>query len=140
MNLSEDTLAVVEYLDQYCKGNLRKKNDIGVVLELAATADDAEIVHNIVFAGTSLWKVFTLLRKQTPQSEGFKQLEDEFASAMNALRSQLAALIEQAPDEVVLRFHDTYLGMGSGIIRNLTDLAHDMANFKELQNDMKRGK
>lgn len=138
MIISDDTQAVVEYLDQYSGNNLRKKNDMATILELAAISGDAEAMTSIIFAGTSLWKVFGVLRKQTPQTEGYKQLEGEFATSMNALRSELAALIEPADEDTLQRFHDIYLSMSGGVIRNLTDVAHDLALFKEMQNGMKR--
>ncbi|MBL7974003.1 MAG: hypothetical protein JNJ85_03770 [Candidatus Kapabacteria bacterium] len=138
MEISNDTQAVIEYLDNYSGNNLRKKNDMATIFELAATKDSAEIINTIVFSGTSLWKVFGVLRKQTPQSEGYKQLENEFAASMNELRSNLSVLVEETEEEILQRFHDIYLSMNSGVIRNLTDLAHDLSQFKELQNEMKR--
>jgi len=138
MEISNDVQAVIEYLNQYSGNNLRKKNDMATILELAATKDTPEIINTIVFSGTSLWKVFSVLRKQTPQSEGYKQLEAEFAASMNALRSDLAVVVEETDEDTLQRFDDIYLSMNSGVIRNLTDLAHDLSLFKELQNEMKR--
>ena len=138
MEISEDTLAVVEYLDTYSGSTLRKRNDIEVILELAAFNNDADLMHSILFSGSSLWRLFNLIRKAAPASEGYTKLEEEFASAINTLRSELASLTEHAPDEVLLRFDTTYFGINQGVMRNLTDLSHDLSKFKEMQNEAKR--
>jgi hypothetical protein len=140
MTISEDTLAVVEYLNEYSNNSLRKGNDVEVILELAAQSGDADIINNIVFAGSSLWKLFGVMKKTSPSSDGYNKLEEEFASSMNALRSELASLAEQAPEEVLLRFDTTYFGMSQGVVRNLTDLSHDLSRFKEMQNEARRSK
>ncbi len=139
MIISEDTQAVVEYLDQYCQNNLRKKNDISTILELAAQQLNAELVVDLSFHGSAMWKVFGVMRKSTPGSEGFALLEEEFANAMNSIRTHLLAVSQSADDEVKQRFHEVYLDVHAGAIRNLCDLAHDLAQFKELQNHLKRG-
>ncbi|MBL7999782.1 MAG: hypothetical protein JNL32_14245 [Candidatus Kapabacteria bacterium] len=139
MTIQNDTAAVVEYIDTQSGGNLRKKNDLATLLELAAQQGNADVIARLAFDGTSLWNVFGILRKQTPQSEGYKQLEAEFASSLASFREGIASLMENADEGVLLRFHDIYLALGGGVIRNLTDLAHDFAKFKELQNTLRRG-
>lgn len=137
INHSPQTLAVIEHLDTLTGGNLRKKNDLSTILELCFIANNPELMNSIIFSGTALWKLFSVLKKQTPQSEGYKQLEHEFALALNELRANLTDAVENADSNTVQRFTDLYLGMTGGIIRNLTDLAYDLAKFKEMQNDQR---
>ncbi len=138
MTLSEDTIAVIDYLDQYSQGSLRKKNDVAVLLELAALQLNADIIAELSFHGSAMWRVFSVMRKSSPGSEGFMQLETEFANAMNILREHILLLSGDAEEEIQTRFHDTYLHVQPGAIRNLCDLAHDLSHFKELQNSMRR--
>lgn len=133
MELSPDTQAVLSYLDSVTEGALRKRNDIGVILELGATYGQADLVNDVLRTGTGLWKVYGALRRLTPGAEGYSQLEREFGLQLNTLREHLASLVEPADDGVLRRFDDIYFGMTQGVIRNLVDLGHDLARVKALQ-------
>ena len=76
MNISEDTLAVINYLHEAIEGGLRKRNDVAVVLELAAASDDAETFNHVTRLGTGAWKVYSTLRRVKPGDEGYRLLEE----------------------------------------------------------------
>ena len=133
MKLSEDTEAVLSILDEAVEGGLRKRNDVGVLLEMAAITNDHEKFNLLTLTGTGLWKVYAVLRRLEPGSEGYPQMEREFGSLLNELRELMAALTQQADDDLLKRFDDIYFGMTQGVIRNLVDLSHDLARIKELQ-------
>lgn len=133
--LSEDTLAALEYFDSMIEGGLRKRNDIGTILELSATFAEAEQFLDITRTGTATWKVYSTLRRLQQGDEGFRQLEEEFARQMNSLREQLATLVNRADDETLKRFDEIYFGMTQGVIRNIVDLGHDLAKIKGLQSN-----
>lgn len=133
MTLSPDTESVIAFLDANVEGGLRKRNDVGTVLELGAAADDAETFNSITQTGTALWKVYKTLKRVEPGAEGYKQLESEFALQMNTLRELLGKMMAHADDETLKRFDDIYFGMTQGVIRNLVDLGHDLSRIKDLQ-------
>lgn len=135
MQLSDDTLAVIEFLEASIEGGLRKRNDVATILELGATLGDADLFNQISRTGTATWKVYSTLRRVQPGDEGFRQLEEEFALQMNALREHLATLVNNADDDTLRRFDDVYFGMTQGVIRNIVDLSHDLAKIKSLQRD-----
>ena len=135
MHLSDDTTAVLEYLNTSIEGGLRKKNDIGVLLELGATSGDAEVFNTLTRTGKGLWNVYGTLRRVQPGAEGYPVLEREFGSLLNEVRELLASMLSAADDDVLKLFDEIYFGMTSGTIRNLVDLAHDLARLKDLQND-----
>jgi hypothetical protein len=126
MQLSEDTQAVLSWLDNDDSSALRKRNDLGVLMELAAAQNDADTFNRIVHTGTAVWKVYSVLRKQQAGAEGYANLEREFGAQLNTLRELLAALTANADDETLRRFDETYFGLTQGVIRNLVDLGHDM--------------
>jgi len=135
MQLSDDTRAVIEFLEASIEGGLRKQNDVATILELGATLGDADLFNQISRTGTATWKVYSTLRRVQPGDEGFRQLEEEFAIQMNGLREHLATLVNNADDETLRRFDEVYFGMTQGVIRNIVDLSHDLAKIKALQND-----
>lgn len=133
MKISEDTLAVINYLHEAIEGGLRKRNDVAVVLELAAASDDAETFNSVTRLGTGAWKVYSTLRRVKPGDEGYRLLEEEFARQVNDLRENLAVLVNTADDETLKRFDEIYFGMTQGVLRNLVDLSHDLSKIKDLQ-------
>ncbi len=135
MQLSDDTLAVIEFLEASIEGGLRKRNDVANILELGASSGDADLFNQISRTGTATWKVYSTLRRVQPGDEGYRQLEEEFALQMNALREHLATLVTNADDDTLRRFDEVYFGMTQGVIRNIVDLSHDLAKIKALQRD-----
>lgn len=133
MQISADTEHVIAVLEEHSEGGLRKKNDMAVILEIAATYDESTLVIDIIRTGTGLWKVYGTLRRLQPGAEGYPQLEREFATQMNTLREHLANIMQHADDETLKRFDDIYFGMTTGVIRNLVDLSHDLSKLKAMQ-------
>lgn len=139
MQLSADTEAVLSHLDTITDGGLRKRSDVGVLLELGASTGNFELFNTILRSGTGLWKVYGALRHLAPGAEGYHQMEQEFGLQLNALREHLASMVQSADDGTLQRFDDIYFGMTQGVIRNLVDLGHDLARIKALQHDGRQG-
>jgi len=133
MDLSPETEAVINFLNDSVEGGLRKHNDVAIILELAMRSDDAELFNDITRTGAATWKVYGTLRRVQQGQEGYRQLEDEFARQLNTLRELMAKLMPAADDETLRRFDDVYFGMSQGVMRNLVDLSHDLAKIKDLQ-------
>lgn len=135
MFLSPDTESVLAVLDESVEGGLRKRSDVGVLLEAGAVSNRPELFNDIVMAGTAVWKVYGTLRRLKPGDEGFRLLEEEFGRQMNLLREHMAEMMEVVPDETLQRFDEVYFGLTQGVMRNLVDLGHDLAKIKGLQRD-----
>jgi len=135
VELSPDTIAVLDYLNDAVEGGLRKKNDVGTLLELGATHDEHELFNTLTRTGKGLWNVYGTLRRASLGSEGYAVLEREFGTLLNDLREQMALLVNHLDDEHLKRFDDVYFGMTQGVVRNVVDIAHDLAKVKDLQNE-----
>ncbi len=133
MTLSPETTAVLEYLDHYTGHNIRKRNDIGALLEAASVLDASDEFNELVFSGKAAWNVYSTLRKTQSGQEGYQHLESEFTRIVQEMRERLVFFAAQMPEEAITRFTELYLGIGQGTMRNLIDLAHDLARFKDLQ-------
>lgn len=139
MQLSDDTNNVLDYLDGISEEGLRKRNDLGALLELAAERDDPEAMNALAFHGRHLYGLYSSLRRAARTEVGRETLEREFTAAAEALREKIAPLLLEADEEVVTRFNETYYAMTQGSLRNLVDLAHDLGVLKGVQNESKRG-
>lgn len=139
MEISGDTENVLAFLDSYSNGNLRKRDDLGTILELAARSGAHEAMNDALFTGRQLFSLYTTLRHESPGSEGFRKLEEEFRRTVEALRAAVARLLDDADAEEVERFERLYYAATQGSLRNLLDLAHDLGLLKSVQNERKYG-
>jgi hypothetical protein len=139
MQLSPDTENVLSYLDSVSQNGLRKRNDMGTLLELAASKDAYQEMNDLVFHGRHLFGVFTSLRKSGPGSQGYETLEREFSRGIETLRELLAKVLVDAEAEDIDRFEKHYYAMTQGGLRNVVDLAHDLGVLKTVQNEQKYG-
>ncbi len=136
MTFSYDVESALNYIENDGVA-LRKRSDIGVLLECGVETGDADSINSLVFHGKNAWSAYLLLRKMRQSDEGFQNIEREFMENINAMRILLVDLTNFASKKSQLRFDETYLGMTQGTLRNLADLAHDLAAFKNLQNKNK---
>ena len=139
MNLSKDTEAVVNFLNEFSEGSLRKKNDLGMLLETGATFSLDVNINNIIFEGASLWKLYKTIKQASMGMENQENLNRTFrltAEKFNDLFVEIAEYIED--DSVRKRFDEIYFQNTDGTLKNLIDLAHDFSILKDFQNKMKR--
>lgn len=136
MVLSDDTQAIVDYLES-TDAKLRKSNDLGALLEIGAQTGAADEINAIILSGKNIWSVYGIIKKTSSNDEGFQNLEAQFMTEINTLRTAIADFLVSVSEEIYKRFEDTYLGMNQGTIRNIVDLAHDLAALKNLQNESK---
>ena len=137
MELSPDTINVLDFLESFSETGLRKRNDVGTLFELTALREADEEMNNLLFHGTHFHNLYQTLRRAEANSEGFKNLEKEFLEATERLRDVIAQSLLEAEKEKVERFEITYYAMTQGSLRNLIDLAHDLNVAKRVQNDYK---
>jgi len=89
LKLSDDTLKVLDFLDNYSEGGIRKRNDIALLLEIAASFNLYELFNNIVFTGKSVWNLSKKMKKIDPNQEGADLVRKEFARQLEELKKYL---------------------------------------------------
>ncbi len=137
MQISKDTLSVVNYLDEYSNGSLRKKNDIATILELGASSNSAQLLNKLIFSAKSCWNLFNKIKKIDSGTDGFVLIEKEFNKTMIEIENHLNELLEYADDEIIERFEKIYLANTQGSAKNIVDLSYDLSVLKNLQSEMK---
>lgn len=139
MNISEDTLKVLEFLDNYSEGGIRKRNDIALLLEIAASNNQHELFNNLVFTGKSVWNLSKKVKKIDPHQEGADLVRNEFARQLDGFKKILEILLNQSDDEKIAeRFDTIYFVITQGAVKNIIDLSHDLAIFKDVQSQSKK--
>lgn len=138
MKLSQDTEAALELLISL-QGELRKRNDMGTILETAANGSLITALDELIMSGKNTWSCYGILKRMSANDEGYQRLEQEFMTNLNELRGGLLQFSALLPEVERERFTTVYLGMTRGTIRNLVDLAHDLSALKNIQNSRKYG-
>lgn len=139
MTFSQDTETILHYLENYAPHGLRKRSDIGVVLEVGARIGAAQELNDLVFTGKVVWNLYVTLRK-AGNSQDTETVQREFTAHIGTLREHLLPFAANAPDDVKERFEAVYLGVNDGTLRNLTDLACDLAQLKDVQSEQRRSR
>jgi hypothetical protein len=137
MELSKDTLQVLEFLDYTTGNNLRKRNDIGLILEIGAGKGKFVLIDKLIFTGSYLWRLYRLLIGQDISEDDAYKLQRELAGTLQNFKDYLTELISNAEPESKKRFNALYFPNEQGAFRNLIDLAYDISKLKEVQNTLK---
>lgn len=139
MDLSNDTKAILDFLDYTSGNSLRKRNDLGVLLEILASNNQSEIANNLIFIGSALWK--TVQIPSYLKESDLHNLYNEIDSLMTTFSELIIYTLELYPEvEIKQRFEKVYLGKTRGCQLNLIDLAFDLNELKKIQNKFKMGK
>lgn len=132
MEFSSDTEAVLKFLDEASDNSLRKRQDIGTILETGATFNLVEQINKIIFSGASLWNIANTIKRGSPDTDKEK-LKSELHVQMDELIAYLKEIIKLTNEETQSRFETIYFLNNRGTTLNIIDLAHDLAGFKKLQ-------
>ena len=135
MQFSQDTEAILTYLDNSVPNGLRKRSDLGALLEIGAGMGAAREFNAMVFTGKAVWNLFASMRRAAGRDT--EALQREFASNINTLREMLLPFAAHAPEDVRERFEKIYLGTSDGTLRNLVDLSFDLAQVKDIQSEQR---
>ena len=139
MKIGEDTQKVLDFLDDFSEGGIRKRNDIALLLEVAASFNQHEVFNQLVFTGKSVWNLSKKIKKIDPHQEGAELVRTEFSKQLDELKRLLLLLVDQSEDkEMAERFDTTYFIITQGAVKNLTDLSHDLSVMKDMQTKSKK--
>jgi hypothetical protein len=137
MKISKDTSEILEFLDFTSEGNLRKRNDLGIILEVGATYGEEERINNILLIGSSLWNLDQTIRRSDSNADGYEKLKSEIMKIADELTLELMELIGIEYPSVTARFKEVYFNDSGGSFRNLIDLSHDISEMNNVRKKLK---
>jgi len=133
MKISKDTEEILQFLDYTTNENLRKREDLGTILELSATYGEVDALNDIIFSASSLWKIHKTIQRAGEVNEGIEKLKTESVNQADFLKSKLNTLIGEENPDISERFEEVYFQNTAGAFYNLIDIAHDLAELKKIQ-------
>jgi hypothetical protein len=119
---------------------LRKRTDIGLIFDYAALNNNSDQINDLIFTGKIVWNTYSALKKRNQTDEGYDLLEKQFMESVHTLRNSICQQSTGYTKEEQSRIEEIYLTMSQGTLRNIVDLAHDLSEIKNLQNNAKHKK
>lgn len=139
MEISKDTKAIVEVLNEFSENKLRKKNDLECILEICASNSMDLLANELIFNGKSLSQIYATLKQQTSDTDLVNNLKQEYENTLIKFVELVHKVSSKFSDpKIKERFEGIYFQNSVGSQMNILDLAHDFAFLKELQNQAKR--
>ncbi len=136
MEISKDTTEVLEFLDYTSAGTLRKRNDLGVILEILAQNNLPELANEIIFYGSALWGSYRILKQNTESDTS--NLKKELENLFDKMVGYISKIVELIPDDVTSeRLSRIYLQNSIGSRLNTIDLCYDLNELKKVQLKLK---
>ena len=83
MNISQDTEQVLSFLDETTDGNLRKRSDLGAILEIGADSGNAELINKIIFYGKYHWSLYQKIKRTEAGKPGEQNLKNQAAGQVH---------------------------------------------------------
>jgi hypothetical protein len=137
MTLSHSTTALLAELDTASRGQLKRRDDLGALLDLGSHPDRTPALEDLAFRAKFLTKTLGIMRRIGPDGNGYERLESEFTSNMETARGHLRTLLAGADEPARTRMTGAYLAMTSAAMENLLALLGDLACYKNLLLDRK---
>ncbi len=130
MQLSTQTATLLNELDVLSRHRLTHRDDLGLLLELAARQRDAGLLDSLSFLAKFVSRTYGILQRIEKKTEGYGNLEREFGENLEKGKSLLRSLLQAAPSEVRGHFEMTYLTMHPVALEKLLALYYDLSWYK----------
>ena len=134
------TTAILDNLDALSQRRLHRREDIGVLLDLGAHAELADILQDLAFLAKFLTRTFGIMQRIGREGNGYDRLESEFALNLDVVRGHVRTLLGSAPDDIRDRFAASYLAMTPNGLSNLIALLGDLTWYKNWLLDSKQAR
>ena len=139
MTLSTTTTALLVTLDSASRGQLKRRGDLGILLDLGADPARAVALDDLAFRAKFLTRTFGIMQRIGREGNGYDRLESEFAVSMDVARRPRAYAPRRRPGRCP-RPHDrrAYLAMTPDGLGNLLALLGDLMWYKNWLLDSKQ--
>lgn len=140
MTLRSSTLSLLATLDEASRGPLKRRDDLGTLLDLGASAERAAALEDLAFRAKFLTRTFGIMQRIGRDGNGYDRLESEFAANMDTAREHMRTILAGAPDDVRDRMTTSYLAMTPRGLENLMALLDDLTAYKNWLLDRKQAR
>ena len=130
MELSNATLELLASLDTISKHKLARRNDLGVLVELAAQHNQSIDLGELSFVAKFVSKAFGIMQRIGRDGEGYERVSHEFTETLEKIKTLLTSILYNGSREIKEHFATTYLAMSRESLQRLLLLCNDLAWYK----------
>jgi hypothetical protein len=130
MRLSDSTQSFLAVLDTFSGNKLTRREDLGVLIELATLHRHDKELDELSFLAKFLSNVYAIMKKIGPGAQGYDKLVAQFQDNLPRAGALTLNLVEKSPQDVRDRFNSTYLAMTQDGMNNLLALLYDLSWYK----------
>lgn len=139
MVLSRSTTSLLAHLDALSGGKLTRKEDIGVLMEVASRAGVFSLLEKLSFRAKFVHRTYGIMKRIGPDANGYDKLDREFRENLDLTRTLLLEVLEHGPADERARFDETYLAVTPAAVQSLLALAYDLGWYKNMLLDRHGG-
>lgn len=136
MDVSPQVSDIIELLSKYAGGRLHDQVMLGRILQHAADRDTPQAVGDLAFKAKFLTRLQMTLRSQTPETELYGKLEQEFSRAVHEFHAMVKEFTTDADEEFRTMVERHHLAVTQQALRHLMQLAEDLTWLKNWELEM----
>ncbi|MEX1140206.1 MAG: hypothetical protein WEB33_13050 [Bacteroidota bacterium] len=137
MALRSETVQFLAALELSANQKFNFREEIGILLDEARRRGTMQVFEDLAFFAKFLSKSFDLMKRISPDGEGYDKVAGEFRSTMEKSTTFLKTLVKETPDEVKRKFSERFFRLDQ---ESLSALMGFMKEFAWVKNWMVDGK
>jgi hypothetical protein len=130
MLLSPSTSTLVDALDVFSRHRLTRKDDLGVLVELATRADAKAALHELCFTAKFISRTYGIMRRIGAQDKAYEGLSRQFAEQLEKAETQGRSLLQHAPAGTQEHFASVYYARSPEALERHLALLYDLSWYK----------
>lgn len=136
----ENIAGLVEEIEIYSSNQLKRKDDLSILIELGFSNNQKELIEDISFTAKYVQGLFRVLEKTAgnPEILNTGQIKADLSDNIEKVKEKIEQIIISADDSVKEYFRETYLQLSQTSLFNLTELMNDLEWTKKYLNRVKR--
>lgn len=136
MDVSPQVNDIIELLSAYAGGRLHDPDGLAGFLQHAHDRGTPEAVGELAFKGKYLARLQMTMRRQTPESELYEKLEQEFSRTVHEFHDMVTEFFADAGEKQREMVERHYLAVSHDALRRLMQLAEDLTWLKNWELEM----
>lgn len=129
MNISSDTLALVEKIEKNANRQLRFRLEVAQLLELAYKHESLNVLEDLSFHAKFAYKVHGMMQRIGRDADGYEKLLREFGESVSTAKRLATDLLKHSP-EVSTHFDSQFFSLTPVAFQDLLSLFRDLSCYK----------
>lgn len=135
MRFRASTEELLAQLDAFSGHKLSRRDDLGVIFELASHPDRRRVLDELSFQAKFISKCHRIVTRIGPEGHGYDKLVTELTTCLEEAKRLLRSLLSSASSDLREHLTSTYLGMSPESFQNLLVLMYDLSWYKNWRID-----